>query len=63
MRWKKYLDKYIADFHIHGVKPMVAFSGMVNDPDDVGEGLTEATQNPGPWTSDLAEAFKPARST
>jgi type I restriction enzyme R subunit len=60
VRWKKYLDKYIADSHILGVKSLVAFSGTVEDPEDVGEGLTEKTQNPGLWTADLAEAFKPA---
>jgi type I restriction enzyme R subunit len=60
VRWKKYLDKYIADARIQGVRSLVAFSGTVDDPEDVGEGLTEATQNPGVWTSDLAEAFKPA---
>ncbi len=60
VRWKKYLDTYLTDHHIPGVKALVAFSGTVDDPDDVGEGLTEKTQNPGVWTSDLAEAFKPA---
>lgn len=60
VRWKKYLDAYLADAHIVGVKALVAFSGTVDDPDDVGEGLTEKTQNPGLWTSDLAEAFKPS---
>ena len=59
VRWKKYLDKYVADAHIQGVKALVAFSGTVDDPEDVGEGLTEKTQNPGLWTSDLAAAFKP----
>lgn len=59
VRWKKYLDTYLADSHIHGVKALVAFSGTVDDPQDVGEGLTEKTQNPGLWTSDLAAAFKP----
>ncbi len=60
VRWKKYLDAYLTDSHIMGVKALVAFSGTVDDPDDVGEGLTEKTQNPGVWTSDLAEAFKPS---
>jgi type I restriction enzyme R subunit len=60
VRWKKYLDAYLADGHIQDVKALVAFSGTVDDPEDVGEGLTEKTQNPGVWTSDLAEAFKPA---
>lgn len=59
VRWKKYLDKYIADSGVQGVRSLVAFSGTVEDPDDVGEGLTERTQNPG-VPSDLAEAFKPA---
>lgn len=59
VRWKKYLDKYIADSGVQGVRSLVAFSGTVEDPDDVGEGLTERTQNPG-VQSDLAEAFKPA---
>lgn len=59
VRWKKYLDAYIADAHIRGVRSLVAFSGTVDDPDDVGEGLTERTQNPG-VPSDLAEAFKPS---
>jgi len=60
VRWKKYLDKYLADNHIGDVKALVAFSGTVEDPDDVGTGLTEKTQNPGLWTADLAEAFKPS---
>jgi type I restriction enzyme R subunit len=60
VRWKKYLDAYLTDAHIQGVKSLVAFSGTVEDPEDVGDGLTEKTQNPGLWTSDLAEAFKPA---
>ncbi|WP_447946230.1 type I restriction endonuclease subunit R [Microbacterium lacticum] len=59
VRWKKYLDAYIADAGVQGVRSLVAFSGTVDDPDDVGEGLTERTQNPG-VQSDLAEAFKPA---
>jgi type I restriction enzyme R subunit len=60
VRWKKYLDKYLTDAHVQGVRALVAFSGTVEDPEDVGEGLTEKTQNPGLHTSDLAEAFKPA---
>ncbi|WP_062287462.1 type I restriction endonuclease subunit R [Demequina phytophila] len=60
VRWKKYLDKYVAESHIQGVQALVAFSGTVDDPEDVGEGLTEKTQNPDLWTSDLAEAFKPS---
>jgi type I restriction enzyme R subunit len=59
VRWKKYLDSYITDAGVLGVRSLVAFSGTVEDPDDVGEGLTERTQNPG-VQSDLAEAFKPA---
>ncbi|MFL0409678.1 type I restriction endonuclease subunit R [Microbacterium paludicola] len=58
VRWKKYLDAYIADAGIAGVQSMVAFSGTVDDPDDVGEGLTERTQNPGLVSNDLAEEFK-----
>lgn len=60
VRWKKYLDAYIADTRVQGVRSLVAFSGTVDDPDDVGDGLTEKTQNPGLHTSDLAEAFKPS---
>ncbi|MGN6127898.1 MAG: type I restriction endonuclease subunit R [Humibacter sp.] len=60
VRWKKYLDAYIADAGVQGVRSLVAFSGTVDDPDDVGDGLTEKTQNPGLHTSDLAEAFKPS---
>lgn len=59
VRWKKYLDKYISDAGVLGVRSLVAFSGTVDDPDDVGDGLTERTQNSG-VPSDLAEAFKPA---
>lgn len=58
VRWKKYLDGYITAAGVLGVRSLVAFSGTVEDPDDVGEGLTERTQNPG-VQSDLAEAFKP----
>lgn len=60
VRWKKYLDRYLADHQITDVRALVAFSGTVEDPEDVGEGLTEHTMNPGLHTSDLAEAFKPA---
>ncbi|WP_285034974.1 DEAD/DEAH box helicase family protein [Plantibacter sp. ME-Dv--P-095] len=60
VRWKKYLDTCLADLHMHGVKALVAFSGTVEDPEDVGEGLTEKTQNPGLLTLDLAAAFKPS---
>ena len=59
VRWKKYLDKYLTDAHILGVRALVAFSGTVDDPEDVGEGLTEKTQNPRLFTYDLAAAFKP----
>ncbi|WIB43994.1 DEAD/DEAH box helicase family protein [Curtobacterium sp. MCLR17_058] len=59
VRWKKYLDTYISDSGVLGVRSLVAFSGTVEDPDDVGEGLTEHTQNPG-VQADLTEAFKPA---
>ncbi len=59
VRWKKYLDSYISDAGVLGVRSLVAFSGTVEDPNDVGEGLTERTQNPG-VQPDLAEAFKPA---
>jgi len=59
VRWKKYLDAYIADAGVQGVRSLVAFSGTVEDPQNVGEGLTERTQNPG-VPSDLAEAFKPS---
>jgi type I restriction enzyme R subunit len=59
VRYKKYLDKYLADHQITNVKSLVAFSGTVDDPGDVGEGLTESNMNPGAQ-SDLAEAFKPA---
>ncbi|GAA1520884.1 DEAD/DEAH box helicase family protein [Agromyces terreus] len=60
VRWKKYLDQYLAASQVQGVRALVAFSGTVDDPEDVGEGLTEKTQNPGLHTSDLAEAFKPS---
>jgi len=60
VRWKKYLDKYLHDSQVQGVRALVAFSGTVDDPDDVGDGLTEKSQNPGLHTSDLAEAFKPS---
>ncbi|WP_460775104.1 type I restriction endonuclease subunit R [Microbacterium sp. GXF7504] len=59
VRWKKYLDKYLDDTGVTDVRSLVAFSGTVDDPEDVGENLTERTQNPGAQ-SDLAEAFKPA---
>ena len=59
VRWKKYLDNYIQDTGVTDVRSLVAFSGTVDDPEDVGDGLTERTQNPGAQ-SDLAEAFKPS---
>lgn len=60
VRWKKYLDQYLASSQVQGVRALVAFSGTVDDPEDVGDGLTEKTQNPGLHTADLAEAFKPS---
>lgn len=59
VRWKKYLDDYIADSGVQGVRSLVAFSGSVDDPELLGDGLTERTQNPGAQ-ADLAEAFKPS---
>jgi len=59
VRYKKYLDKYLADSRISDVRALVAFSGTVDDPEDVGTGLTERTQNPA-VQADLAEVFKPA---
>ncbi|WP_394815524.1 type I restriction enzyme subunit R domain-containing protein, partial [Clavibacter michiganensis] len=59
MRWKKYLDDYIADSGVQGVRSLVAFSGTVDDPELLGDGLTERTQNTG-VQADLAEAFKPS---
>lgn len=59
VRWKKSLDDYIAHSGVAGVRSLVAFSGAVDDPELLGLGLTERTQNPG-VQSDLAEAFKPS---
>jgi len=59
VRWKKYLDDYIASSGATGVRSLVAFSGTVDDPELLGDGLTERTQNPG-VQADLAEAFRPS---
>ena len=59
VRYKKYLDLYIHDRGYANVQALVAFSGTVDDAENVGENLTEATQNPGLKGRDLAEAFKP----
>lgn len=59
VRYKHYLDAYVAEKGYTDVAALVAFSGAVDD-ELLGDGLTESNQNPGVRGVDLAEAFKPA---
>lgn len=55
VRYKRAIDKHIADHHYTDVKALVAFSGQVLD--DLGESVTESTMNTFP-ESQTAARFK-----
>lgn len=57
VRYKQSFDKYIADKGYTDVKSLVAFSGVVEDPDAPGKNWTEVAMNGGIKESELPEKF------
>ena len=57
VRYKKAIDRYLADAYITDVKALVAFSGKVIDPDDPVDSFTESGMNKLP-ESETAGRFK-----
>jgi type I restriction enzyme R subunit len=57
VRYKLAFDKYIADKGYTDVRTLVAFSGIVEDPDAPGKNWTEVAMNGGIKESELPEQF------
>ena len=57
VRYKQAFDKYISDKGYSDVKTLVAFSGIVEDPDAPGKNWTEVSMNNGIKESELPEKF------
>lgn len=57
VRYKQAFDTYIADKGYKDVKTLVAFSGIVEDPDAPGKSWTEVSMNGGIKESELPEKF------
>ncbi len=57
VRYKQAFDKYIAEKGYTDVKTLVAFSGVVEDPDAPGKSWTEVGMNGGIKETELPEAF------
>lgn len=57
VRYKQAFDKYIAENGYTDVKTLVAFSGIVEDPDAPGKSFTEVGMNGGIKESELPERF------
>jgi type I restriction enzyme, R subunit len=57
VRYKLAFDKYIAEKGYTDVKTLVAFSGVVEDPDAPGKSWTEVGMNDGIKETELPEAF------
>ena len=57
MRYKQAFDKYIAEKGYTDVRTLVAFSGIVEDPDAPGKTWTEVAMNGGIKESELPEKF------
>ncbi|MES1998994.1 MAG: type I restriction endonuclease [Pseudomonadota bacterium] len=57
VRYKQTFDKYIAEKGYRDVKTLVAFSGVVEDPDAPGKTWTEVGMNGGIKESELPEKF------
>jgi len=57
VRYKQTFDKYIAEKGYTDVKTLVAFSGVVEDPDAPGKTWTEVSMNGGIKESELPERF------
>ncbi|MEK7353750.1 MAG: type I restriction endonuclease subunit R, partial [Chloroflexota bacterium] len=57
VRYKQAFDKYIAEKGYIGIKTLVAFSGIVMDPDEPGVQYTEVGMNKGIKEKELPEKF------
>jgi type I restriction enzyme, R subunit len=57
VRYKLSFDQYLAEKHYTDIKTLVAFSGMVPDPDDPDKNWTEVSLNGGIKESELPEQF------
>ena len=57
VRYKQAFDKYIAEKGYTDVRTLVAFSGIVEDPDAPGKNWTEVAMNGGIKESELPEKF------
>lgn len=57
VRYKQSFDQYIANKKYKGIKTLVAFSGMVADPDFEGKSYTEVGMNNGIKEKELPEKF------
>ncbi|MCA1619207.1 MAG: DEAD/DEAH box helicase family protein [Acidobacteria bacterium] len=57
VRYKQSFDKYIAEKGYTDIKSLVAFSGVVEDPDFPGKTWTEVSMNVGIKESELPERF------
>lgn len=57
VKYKRAFDRYIKGNGYEGIKSLVAFSGTVEDPDDLGASYTEVAMNDGLAESELPEAF------
>ena len=57
MRYKQTFDSYIAEQGYKDIKTLVAFSGIVEDPEAPGKTWTEVGMNGGIKESELAEKF------
>ena len=58
VKYKLAFDRYIKEQGYSGIRSLVAFSGMVEDPDDPGSSYTEVAMNDGLAESELPEAFE-----
>ena len=59
VKYKLAFDRYIQDRGYTGIHSLVAFSGVVEDPDDPGSSYTEVAMNDGVAESELPETFGP----
>ncbi len=57
VKYKLAFDRYIQDRGYTGIHSLVAFSGVVEDPDDPGSSYTEVAMNDGVAESELPETF------
>lgn len=57
VKYKLAFDKYLLEHNYSGIRSLVAFSGIVEDPDVPGSGYTEIAMNDGLSESELPETF------